>query len=147
MTDAYNLHRFLTAQTSVYDTVLAELRAGRKSSHWIWFIFPQIAGLGHSAMAQKFAIDSLDEAKAYLQHPVLGQRLRECTQLVLDVNGRSAEEIFGYPDHLKFRSCMTLFLTAAIDNSLFNSALLTYFDGKPDQLTLDILARHNVPRC
>ena len=144
MTDAYNLHRFLTAQEGVYDTVLAELRAGRKSSHWIWFIFPQIAGLGHSAMAQQFAITSLDEAKAYLQHPILGQRLRACTQLVLDVNGRSAEEIFPYPDHLKFRSCMTLFLTAAPDNALFKDALLKYFDGKPDQSTLDILAQHSV---
>jgi uncharacterized protein (DUF1810 family) len=118
-----------------------ELRAGKKASHWIWFIFPQIKGLGHSAMAQQFAIGSLDEAKTYLQHPTLGLRLRTCTQLVLDVNGRSAEEIFGYPDHLKFRSCMTLFLTAALDNSIFNDALLKYFDGKPDQLTLDILAQ------
>ncbi|HBH81499.1 MAG TPA: DUF1810 domain-containing protein, partial [Nitrospira sp.] len=112
MSAAYNLHRFLTAQAPTYNTVLAELRAGRKSSHWIWFIFPQIAGLGHSAMAQQFAIGSLDEAKAYLQHPVLGPRLRECAQLVLDVEGRSAEEIFGYPDYLKFRSCMTLFMSA-----------------------------------
>lgn len=143
MSAAYNLHRFLTAQAHTYDTVLAELRAGRKASHWIWFIFPQIAGLGHSGMAQKFAIGSLDEAEAYLQHPVLGQRLRECTQLVLDMNGRSAEEIFGYPDHLKFRSCMTLFLTAATDNALFKSALFKYFNGKPDQSTLDILAQQS----
>ncbi|MBX9724933.1 MAG: DUF1810 domain-containing protein, partial [Candidatus Obscuribacterales bacterium] len=89
MTDTYNLHRFLDAQVRVYGAVLEELRAGRKSSHWIWFIFPQIAGLGHSKMAQQFAIGSLDEAKAYLQHPTLGPRLRACTQLVLDVNGRS----------------------------------------------------------
>jgi len=143
MTNIYNLQRFLDAQEGVYDTVLQELRAGRKSSHWIWFIFPQIAGLGHSAMAQQFAIGSLDEAKAYLQHPLLGPRLRACTQLVLDVNGRSAEEIFGYPDHLKFRSCMTLFLTAATDNTIFNDALLKYFDGKPDQSTLDILAQRS----
>lgn len=142
MTDDYNLQRFLDAQATTYETVLAELRAWRKSSHWIWFVFPQIQGLGHSAMAQQFAISSLDEAKAYLQHPVLGPRLRECTQLALDVNGRSAEEIFGYPDHLKFRSCMTLFLTATTDNKLFKAALLKYFDGKPDQLTLDILAQH-----
>ena len=143
MTNPYNLHRFLTAQAPTYHTVLAELRSGRKSSHWIWFIFPQIAGLGHGAMAQQFAITSLDEAKAYLEHPVLGQRLRACTQLVLDVNGRSAEEIFGYPDYLKFRSCMTLFLTAATDNTIFKDALLKYFDGKPDQKTLDILARQS----
>jgi len=117
MTDAYNLHRFLDGQAGVYDTVLAELRSGRKSSHWIWFIFPQIAGLGHSEMAQQFAIGSLDEAKTYLQHPILGPRLRTCTQLVLNVAGRSVDEIFGHPDHLKFRSCITLFLTAAPDNS------------------------------
>ena len=143
MSDDYNLRRFLDAQEGIYDTVLNELRAGRKASHWIWFIFPQIAGLGHSAMAQQFAIGSLDEAKAYLRHPVLGRRLRECTQIVLNVNGRSAEEIFPYPDNLKFRSCMTLFLTAATDNTIFKDALHKYFDGKPDQLTLDILAQHS----
>ncbi|MDP3090446.1 MAG: DUF1810 domain-containing protein [Nitrospira sp.] len=141
MADVYNLHRFLNAQERVYDTVLAELRAGTKSSHWIWFIFPQIAGLGRSGTAQQFAITSLDEAKAYLQHPLLGFRLRECTQLILDVDGRSAEEIFGYPDLLKFRSCMTLFSTATTDNALFNAALLKHFHGKPDQSTLDILAQ------
>jgi len=141
MTDELNLQRFLDAQEGVYDAVLAELRSGRKASHWIWFIFPQIAGLGHSAMAQQFAIGSLDEAKAYVQHPTLGPRLRACMQLVLDVNGRSAEEIFGYPDHLKFRSCMTLFLTAATDNTIFPNSLLKYFDGKPDQPTLDILVQ------
>ena len=141
MTDIYNLHRFLDAQESIYDTVLNELRAGRKSSHWMWFIFPQITGLGHSGMAQHFAIGSLDEATAYLQHPLLGPRLRACTQLVLDANGRTAEEIFPYPDNLKFRSCMTLFVTAATDNTIFNDALLKYFDGKPDTLTLDLLAQ------
>jgi uncharacterized protein (DUF1810 family) len=141
MADDYNLQRFLDAQELVYDTVLDELRAGRKSSHWIWFIFPQITGLGHSGMAQKFAIASLEEAKAYLQHPVLGPRLRACTQLVLNVNGRSAEEIFSFPDNLKFRSCLTLFMTATTDNKIFKDALLKYFDGKPDQLTLDLLAQ------
>ena len=144
MSDASNLHRFLTAQAPTYNTVLAELRAGKKASHWIWFIFPQIAGLGRSAMAQKFAIGSLDEAKAYLQHPTLGPRLRACTQLVLNIEGRSAEEILGYPDNLKFRSCMTLFLTAATDNTIFNDALLKYFHGKPDQMTLDILAQQSL---
>jgi len=143
MTDAYNLQRFLDAQENIYDTALAELRAGRKSSHWIWFIFPQIAGLGHSGMAQQFAIGSLDEARAYLQHPVLGPRLRACTQLVLDVDGRSAEEIFPYPDNLKFRSCMTLFLTAATDNPIFKDTLLKYFDSTPDQSTLHILAQQS----
>ncbi len=140
MPEEYNLHRFLTAQAPTYHTVLAELQAGRKSSHWIWFIFPQIAGLGHSAMTQQFALSTLDEAKAYLQHPVLGERLRECTQLVLNIEGRSADEIFPYPDNLKFRSCMTLFMTAAPDNTLFKAALAKYFDGRPDQRTLDILA-------
>lgn len=144
MPDFYNLHRFLTAQAPVYDTVLAELRAGRKSSHWIWFIFPQIAGLGHSGMAQKFAIGSLDEAKAYLQYPVLGPRLRACTQLVLDVNGRTAEDNFGSPDYLKFRSCMTLFMATTTNNALFKNALIKYFDGQPDQKTLDILAQQSV---
>lgn len=144
MTDVYNLQCFLDAQAHTYDTVLAELRSGRKSSHWIWFIFPQIKGLGRSGMAQQFAIGSLDEAKAYLQHPVLGPRLRACTQLVLDVNGRSAEEIFGYPDYLKFRSCMTLFMAAATDNALFKDALLKYFDGQHDQMTLDILAQYTM---
>jgi|CXWL01.1.fsa_nt_gi uncharacterized protein (DUF1810 family) len=140
VTDVYNLHRFLDAQERVYETVLAELQAGRKSSHWIWFIFPQIKGLAHSGMAEKFAITSLEEAKAYLQHPIIGPRLRECTQLVLNVDGRSVEEIFGYPDHLKFRSCLTLFMTATTDNKVFNDALLKYFEGKPDTVTLDILA-------
>ena len=140
MTDNKNLQRFLEAPDHVHETVLNELRTGRKSSHWMWYIFPQITGLGHSGMAQTFAITSLDEAKAYLQHPMLGLRLRECTQLVLDVERRSAEEIFGFPDNLKFRSCLTLFMTVATDNKVFKEALLTYFDGQPDELTLDILA-------
>jgi uncharacterized protein (DUF1810 family) len=142
MIDDYNLHRFLEAQDHIYGAVLDELRAGRKSSHWMWFIFPQIAGLGRSGTAQKFAITSLEEAKAYLQHPVLGARLRECTQLVLNVDGRTAEQIFGYPDHLKFRSCLTSFIAATTENKVFKDALLKYFDGKPDALTLDILAHH-----
>jgi uncharacterized protein (DUF1810 family) len=140
VTDVYNLQRFLVAQEPVYDTVLDELRAGRKVSHWIWFIFPQITGLGRSGMAQKFAIASLEEAKAYLQHPVLGPRLRACTQLVLNVHGRSAEQILPSPDNLKFRSCMTLFMTATTNNKIFQDALLKYFHGKPDTLTLDLLA-------
>lgn len=141
MSDIYNLQRFLETQDHVYDAVLDELRAGKKSSHWIWFIFPQVKGLAHSGAAQRFAIVSLEEAKAYLQHPILGPRLRACTQLVLDVEGRSAEQIFGYPDHLKFRSCLTLFMTATTDNKVFKDALLKYFDGKPDTLTLDLLAQ------
>jgi uncharacterized protein (DUF1810 family) len=144
MTDEYNLQRFLEAQDHVYDAVLDELRTGGKSSHWMWYIFPQITGLGHSGTAQKFAITSLAEAKAYLQHPILGPRIRECTQLVLNVEGRSAEQIFGYPDHLKFRSCLTLFMTATTDNKVFKDALLKYFDGTPDTLTLDILAHQKL---
>jgi uncharacterized protein (DUF1810 family) len=140
MTDEYHLQRFLEAQGHVYNAVLDELRAREKRSHWMWYIFPQITGLGHSGTAQRFAISSLEEAKAYLQHPVLGPRLRECTQLVLNVNGRSAEQIFGYPDNLKFRSCLTLFVTATTDNKIFKDALVKYFEGKPDQLTLDLLA-------
>lgn len=142
MTDEYNLLRFLEAQDHVYDAVLDELRAGRKSSHWMWYIFPQITGLGHSGTAQRFAIASLEEAKAYLQHHILGPRLRECTQLVLNVDGRSAEQIFGYPDQLKFRSCLTLFINATTENKVFKDTLLKYFDGKPDTVTLDILAHH-----
>jgi len=105
----------------------------------MWYIFPQIRGLGHSGPAQKFAITSLEEAKAYLQHPVLGPRLRECTQLVINVDGHTAEEIFCYPDNLKFRSCMTLFMTATTDHNVFKEALLKYFEGTPDKLTLDLL--------
>ncbi len=142
MTDDYHLQRFLEAQGHVYETVLDELRAGEKSSHWVWHIFPQIKGLGLSGMAQTFALTSLEEAKAYLQHPVLGPRLRECTQLVLNIEGHSAEQIFGYLDNLKLRSCLTLFMTATTDNKVFKDALLKYFDGKPDTVTLDILAHH-----
>jgi len=141
MTDDYNLQRFLEAQDHVYDAILGELRAGEKSSHWMWYIFPQITGLGHGGTTQKFAMTSLEEAKAYLQHPILGPRLRECTQLVLNVDRRSAEQIFGYPDNLKFRSCLTLFMTATTDDKIFQDALLKYFDGKPDTLTLDLLAQ------
>ena len=139
MTDEYHLQRFLDAQGHVYDSVLDELRAGRKSSHWMWFIFPQITGLGLSGTAQKFAINSLEESKAYLQHPILGPRLRECTQLSITVDGHSAEQIFGYPDNLKLWSCLTLFMAATTDNKVFKDALLKYFEGKPDTLTLDIL--------
>jgi uncharacterized protein (DUF1810 family) len=139
MNDDCHLHRFLEAQDHVYEAVLDELRAGKKHGHWMWYIFPQIRGLGHSGPALKFAITSLEEAKAYLQHPVLGPRLRECSQLVINVEGHNAEEIFCYPDNLKFRSCMTLFMTATTDNNVFKEALLKYFEGKPDKLTLDLL--------
>lgn len=136
MADPHKLERFVDAQSTVYEQVLGELRAGRKHSHWIWFIFPQIAGLGYSSTARFYAIQSLDEAQAFLQHPVLGQRLRECTAIVNAIEGRSINAIFGSPDDLKFRSSMTLFAQASEDNELFISALEKYFDGKPDPLTL-----------
>ncbi|MGB8065166.1 MAG: DUF1810 domain-containing protein [Candidatus Sulfotelmatobacter sp.] len=137
--DPYNLDRFLQAQSSMFERVLQELRAGMKTSHWIWFIFPQIRGLGRSPISIEFAIASRQEASAYLQHPVLGPRLKECTQLVLQVEGRSVEQIFGSPDDLKFRSSMTLFAQVSPDDDIFVRALQKYFGGVPDQLTLDRL--------
>ena len=134
-----DLDRFVTEQDRDYETVLGELRRGRKSSHWIWFIFPQIAGLGHSAMSQHFAIGSLDEARAYLAHPVLGPRLRECARLVLAVEGRTAEEIFGSLDAMKVRSCMTLFHRAAPDEPEFGLVLDRYYGGVEDEATIDRL--------
>lgn len=119
----------MKAQDPVFEQVFAELRAGRKQSHWMWFVFPQLKGLGHSAMAVRYAISSQDEAEAYLQHPILGPRLRECTRLVNLIEGRSIDQIFGYPDDLKFRSCMTLFAQAASDNQVFVNALQKYFGG------------------
>src|SRR5262245_56572352 len=113
MSDPYNLQRFVEAQDAVYNQVCSELRNGRKTSHWMWFVFPQIEGLGHSPMARKFAISALQEARAYLDHPILGLRLRECTRLLNSINGVAIEEILGYPDDLKFRSSMTLFAHVA----------------------------------
>jgi len=139
MGDDFNFERFVEAQDAVYEFVLEELGAGEKLSHWMWFVFPQIRGLGGSPMAERFAISSLDEAKAYLEHPILGPRLEECTRLVLAVNGKSAEEIFGYPDDLKFRSCMTLFAECAADAGIFTGSLQKFYDGEPDQQTLAIL--------
>ena len=133
---------FVEAQDPLYDDVLHELRAGRKRSHWMWFIFPQLAGLAPSAMSHRYALDSVDAAKRYLQHPVLGARLRECTQLVLDVPDRSAEDIFGYPDYLKFRSSMTLFAVSQPSETLFQQALDKFYDGQPDEKTLALLAPH-----
>jgi uncharacterized protein (DUF1810 family) len=120
--------------------VLAELRSGRKRSHWMWFIFPQIEGLGHSDMARRYAIASIDEAKAYLAHSVLGARLRECSRLVAETAGKSVEDIFGYPDDMKFHSSMTLFAEAADDKQVFLACLQKYFGGKPDPLTMARLA-------
>ena len=139
MSDPYHLQRFLDAQSSIYAQVLAELRDGRKRSHWMWFIFPQIAGLGHSETARYYAIGSLDEAAAYLQHSVLGPRLLECTSLVTQVSGKTIHEILGSPDDMKFRSCMTLFSHAAVDKQPFEEALQKYFAGEKDSLTLECL--------
>jgi uncharacterized protein (DUF1810 family) len=139
MQDPYNLSRFVDAQDPVLQEVLAELRHGRKTSHWMWFVFPQIQGLGYSATARHFAISSLQEAKAYLDHPVLGQRLIECTRLVNAINGKTVHEVFGSPDDLKFRSCMTLFAHAAPAPNTFEDALQKYFSGRGDQQTLALI--------
>ncbi len=141
MDDPFDLQRFVAAQEPVYDRVCAELRDGQKRSHWMWFIFPQIQGLGHSAMAIRYAIGSRDEALAYLAHGVLGTRLRDCTGLVNAVEGRSILQILGSPDDMKFRSCVTLFGAVAEDNAVFKQALAKYFDGVPDARTLSLLKR------
>ncbi len=140
LSDPFGLRRFVDAQNPVYEEVRAELRTGRKRGHWMWFIFPQLQGLGSSAIAEAFGISSQQEAVAYLGHPVLGPRLRECTRLVNLVEGRAIGQIFGYPDDLKFRSSMTLFASVASDDQVFKDALEKYFDGEPDSLTLDLLA-------
>jgi uncharacterized protein (DUF1810 family) len=139
MSDPYDLQRFVDAQESVIDDVRAELAAGRKRTHWMWFVFPQIAGLGHSAMAQHYAISSREEARAYLAHPVLGTRLVELTRIVNGVQGRSVSDIFGYPDDMKFHSSMTLFAHTADDADVFNEALRRYFEGRADEATLSRL--------
>jgi uncharacterized protein (DUF1810 family) len=141
MDDPHDLARFVTAQAPVYDQVRDELRRGRKASHWMWFVFPQIAGLGHSAMAQRYAVASLDEARAYLDHPILGPRLREAAALVTAVDGKSLNAILGSPDDLKFHSSMTLFSVASGNELVFARALDKYFTGEPDPATLTLLTR------
>lgn len=136
MTDVFDLQRFVAAQAPVYPRVVSELRAGRKQSHWMWFIFPQIEGLGFSAMAQKYAIGSRAEALAFLDHPVLGPRLRECTRLVNAVAGRDIGDILGSPDDIKFKSSMTLFARVTPDNADFVAALHKYYDGEFDAATI-----------
>ncbi len=141
--EPYDLGRFLEAQQACYPRALAELTAGQKTSHWMWFIFPQLQGLGSSPMARRYALASLAEARAYLAHPVLGARLRECTRAVLAVEGQSAHQIFGSPDDLKLRSCLTLFAAAAAggaDDGDFDAALAKYYGGEPDPRTLRLLA-------
>ena len=138
--DTFDLARFIDAQKSVYETALSELRRGRKTSHWMWFIFPQVAGLGYSAMSQRYAIADLEEAEAYLAHPVLGTRLRECAAVTLAVEGRSASAIFGSPDDMKLQSSMTLFARANGDGSVFEKVLEKYYGDEADEQTLDLLA-------
>jgi len=138
--DPFDLNRFITAQERIYDSVLAELRSGQKSSHWMWFVFPQIVGLGRSPTAQHYAIKSIDEARAYLNDSVLGARLLECAEILEGIEGRSASAIFGYPDDLKLRSSMTLFASIAEDpHSVFVRVLEKYFEGEPDVRTLELL--------
>ncbi len=137
--DGRTLDRFIEAQAPVFDRVRAELRAGRKQTHWMWFIFPQMAGLGRSPMAIRFAISDLKQAGAYLDHPVLGDRLRECVRLVIAVEGRRLGQIFDSPDDLKFRSSMTLFEKAGPGEELFGQALDKYCDGERDERTLQLL--------
>jgi uncharacterized protein (DUF1810 family) len=141
--DRCDLERFVKAQAGIYDVALAELRAGAKRSHWMWFVFPQLEGLGSSPTAQAYAIGSLGEARAYLAHPVLGPRLVECVEAANAVQGRSALDVFGYPDELKFRSSITLFLLAAAADAKapFQRALDKYFDGQGDAFTLNKLGR------
>jgi uncharacterized protein (DUF1810 family) len=137
----FDLNRFVSAQEGIYAQALAEIKSGQKRSHWMWFIFPQVDGLGFSAMSRRYSIKSLEEAHQYLQHPVLGSRLFECTQALLEVEGRSVAEIFGYPDDLKLKSCMTLFMQAAQPGSVFGDVLEKYFHGKQDKQTLRILEK------
>jgi uncharacterized protein (DUF1810 family) len=136
MDDPFDLQRFVAAQAPVIDDVRDELRAGRKRSHWMWFVFPQLRGLGVSSTAEFYGLASLDEARAYLAHPVLGPRLRECCALMLGVPAKGAHEILGSPDDLKFRSCLTLFALAAPDEAVFRQALERFYDGQPDSRTL-----------
>jgi uncharacterized protein (DUF1810 family) len=164
MDDVYDLERYVQAQDPVFASVCAELAAGRKQSHWMWFVFPQPQGLGSSPMAERYAIGSLEEASAYLAHPLLGERLRQCTQLVNRVEGRSAQAIFGYPDYLKFRSCMTLFACVAAQampgygtghggpagnagvNAVFGEALAKYYAGEADPRTCQLLGQTEASR-
>jgi len=138
--DPYNLQRFVDAQSGTFDAVLDELRAGCKRSHWIWFVFPQLSGLGTSAMADRYGISSRAEASAYLEHEILGPRLRECARLVQHVDGRSIEDIFGWPDYLKVRSCMTLFARSTVDNDDFVAVLDKFYNGEEDPVTIERLS-------
>jgi uncharacterized protein (DUF1810 family) len=137
--DPHDLNRFVAAQEEDYEQALREVRGGRKRSHWIWYIYPQFDGLGYSSMSKRYAIKSLAEARAYLQHPVLGPRLVECAEAALGVEGKTAHEIFGSPDDMKLRSCATLFARVSQPGSVFHRVIDKYFDGKPDENTLRLL--------
>ena len=139
--DPFNLHRFVISQEKIYDTVLSELKSGRKRTHWMWYIFPQIDGLGYSSTSQYYAIKSREEALQYLKHHVLGRRLLESTEAVLGIEGRSISEIFGYPDDMKLKSSMTLFASIADPNSVFVRVLDKYFHGERDVITLSLLEK------
>lgn len=141
--DPFSLRRFIDAQANVYEAALAELKAGHKRTHWMWFIFPQVAGLGSSFTAQHYAIHSRAEALAYLKHPILGSRLHACAQALLQTSGRTAEQIMGYPDYLKLSSSMTLFAAVSGQDSIFATLLQRYFDGIRDAQTLKYLADHD----
>jgi uncharacterized protein (DUF1810 family) len=140
MNDLFDLSRFVDVQHPIYDSVVSELRNGEKRGHWMWYIFPQVKGLGVTSTSVRYAISSKDEAIAYLGHPILGGRLKYCTELVLGINDRTAAQIFHYPDTLKFCSCMTLFDVASGSDGIFKDALQKYFDGRSDQRTIDILS-------
>jgi uncharacterized protein (DUF1810 family) len=135
VSDPHDLQRFVTAQEGVQESAVAQLRAGRKTGHWMWFVFPQVAGLGRSAMSERYAIASLDEARAYLAHPVLGPRLAECARILIDLGGHDAEEIFGGIDAIKLRSSMTLFARASEEDSIYCAVLDQYFGGEADPQT------------
>jgi uncharacterized protein (DUF1810 family) len=141
--DPFDLSRFVDAQQGVYETALAEIRGGRKRSHWMWFIFPQVKGLGSSAMARRFAIGSLAEAKAYLDHPVLGPRLLECVEALTALEGRTASEVFGFPDDMKLRSSATLFALASPAGSVFERLLDQYYAGEHDERTMALVPADN----
>ncbi len=146
MADPFDLERFVRAQEGVHDTALAELRAGRKRTHWMWFVFPQVAGLGASPMARRYAIGSLAEARAYLDHPLLGRRLSECAEALLALEGREARDVLGYPDDLKLRSCATLFAAVAPPGSPFERLLARYYGGQRDPETLRRIEGADPPR-
>jgi len=137
--DPYDLNRFVEVQQLNYSDAVSELRAGQKRSHWMWYVFPQLAGLGHSPMSERYAIRSEDEARAYLAHPVLGPRLIECAEAVLAIENRSAREILGSPDDLKLRSCATLFAHISPEGSVFHRILDKYYSSEPDRATLELL--------